>query len=241
MLVAAAVCPHPPLLVPQVAAGAAPELDGLRAACDEAVRRLARARPQTIVVVGGAETSRGYDATARGDLRPYGVDVPCGGRPDGERLPLSLTIGAWLLRRAGLGPGRHQAVGFDAPPTECLRLGGRLAGSAPRVGLLVMGDGSACRTEKAPGYFDERAEPYDAEVARALAHADAAALAALDPGLSGELRAAGRAAWQVLAGAAGDGAFDAELLADQAPYGVGYLVASWVRAQTPGCSRRSAP
>jgi hypothetical protein len=55
VLVAGAVCPHPPLLVPELAGGAAPELDALRAACDEAVRRLLAARPDLVVVVGAAE------------------------------------------------------------------------------------------------------------------------------------------------------------------------------------------
>jgi hypothetical protein len=202
------------------------------------VRRVIAAGPDLIVVVGGADGTRAFGPEARGDLRPYGLDLRFGGRPDGPSLPLSLTIGAWLLHRApgrSVDPVRYQAVAFDAPPAECARLGERVAGPPPagggrRVGLLVMGDGSACRTQKAPGYLDERAAPYDAEAARALGRADAAALAALDPGLSRELQAAGRAAWQVLAGAAGAGGFDAELLADEAPYGVGYLVASWARA-----------
>lgn len=90
-----------------------------------------------------------------------------------------------------------------------------------------MGDGSACRTVKAPGYLDERAEPFDAEAARALGAADTAALAALDPGLARELQAAGRAPWQVLAGAAEGAGLSGALLYDEAPYGVGYLVAAW--------------
>ncbi len=52
MLVAAAVCPCPPLLVPEVAAGAAPELDPARAACLDAVGVLAASRPDLLVVVG---------------------------------------------------------------------------------------------------------------------------------------------------------------------------------------------
>jgi hypothetical protein len=71
-------------------------------------------------------------------------------------------------------------------------------------------------------------------VAHALGKADAAALAALDPDLSRELQVAGRAAWQVLAGAAGGDGFSAGLLADEAPYGVGYLVAAWSRSDH-GC------
>jgi hypothetical protein len=95
------------------------------------------------------------------------------------------------------------------------------------VALLVMGDASACRSVKAPGYLDERAEPFDAQVARALGAADTAALAALDPGLARELKVSGRAPWQLLAGAAEHAGLSGALLYDEAPYGVGYLVATW--------------
>ncbi len=77
------------------------------------------------------------------------------------------------------------------------------------------------------GYLDERAEAYDAAAAQALAAADTEALAALDPVLSAELLAAGRAPWQVLAGAARGAGLTARLRYDDAPYGVGYFVASW--------------
>jgi aromatic ring-opening dioxygenase LigB subunit len=142
-------------------------------------------------------------------------------------LPLSLTIGRWLL---GERPALYRGVAEDAPAESCARLGTELAGLAERVALLVMGDGSACRTERAPGYLDERAEGFDAGVARALAEADTGALAGLDATVAAELRAAGRAPWQVLAGAARGARFTGELLADEAPYGVGYLVASWARS-----------
>jgi hypothetical protein len=242
VLISAAVCPHPPILVPALAAGAAPELDGLRAACDEAVGRLRARDADALIVVGGAPATHAHGAGAYATLRPYGLDWTSPVDPadgyGGEALPLSLTIGYWLLARHGLAAdARYQSVAFDADPAACLRLGAELAGSAARVALLVMGDGSACRTEKAPGYLDERAQGYDENVARALGKADAAALAALDPGVSAELQAAGRAAWQVLAGAAtgaspagapsAGAASAAALLADEAPYGVGYFVASW--------------
>ncbi|WP_024934620.1 hypothetical protein [Actinomadura welshii] len=230
MLVAAAVCPHPPIIVPEMAGEAAPELDALRAACDRAVRSLSGC--DVLIVVGGGTETRAYGPDAYATLRPYGLDWTSPGEPEdgAEALPLSLTIGHWLLRRQGVEAGaRYQAVAFDARPQECLTLGAELAGSGERVALLVMGDGSAARSEKAPGYLDERALPHDRRVARALGHADAAALAALDPGVARDVQAAGRAAWQVLAGAAASGAFSGELLADEAPYGVGYLVAGWSR------------
>ncbi|TDB90413.1 hypothetical protein E1264_05210 [Actinomadura sp. KC216] len=220
-----------------MAGEAAPELDALRAACDEAVRPLLGG--DVLIVVGGAPETRSYGPDAYATLQPYGLawTSPDDPKDGAEALPLSLTLGRWLLDRQNAGGGdvRYQAVAFDASPAECLALGRDLAESSGRVAMLVMGDGSACRSEKAPGYLDERARPYDAGVARALGDADAAALAALDPGLSREVQAAGRAAWQVLAGAGGadgggPGRLTGRLLADEAPYGVGYFVAGWSRA-----------
>ncbi|MFI0354664.1 class III extradiol dioxygenase subunit B-like domain-containing protein [Actinomadura sp. 9N407] len=229
MLIFAAVCPHPPLLVPEMAGEAAHELDGLRAACEVAVRRLKAAvgTDGVLYVVGGDIATRAHGPEAVGSLRPYGLgDEPV----DGPVLPLSLTIGSWLLKGED---ARFQSVAYDTPAEDCLKLGRELAESAERVALLVMGDGSACLSEKAPGYLDPRAEPYDALVTEALGRGDAHALRDLDPMVSQELQAAGRAAWQVLAGAAQDAAqdpaqgYEAELLAYEAPYGVGYFVATW--------------
>src|SRR5262249_5202360 len=117
-------------------------------------------------------------------------------------------------------------VDRSASVSECARLGGQLA-RGPSVGLLVLGDGSACRTLKAPGYLDPRAEPFDSSVTKALGEADPAALLALDPVLGTELTAAGRAPWQVLAGAA-TAPFQGNILFDAAPYGVQYTVATWL-------------
>ncbi len=61
-------------------------------------------------------------------------------------------------------------------------------------------------------------------VAAALAEADTEALLGLDPALSAELMVAGRAPWQVLAGAAeaGGGSWRGDLGYVAAPYGVTY-------------------
>ena len=124
-------------------------------------------------------------------------------------------------------PVRLHATAFGAPTSTCLRLGAEIAARESRVALLVMADGPACLSPQAPGYFDARAEPYDADVTAALADADAGRLARLDPDVSADLLVAGRAAWQVLAGAAGDGSYRGRLHGAAAPYGVSYLVASW--------------
>jgi hypothetical protein len=231
VLVAAAVCPHPPLLVPE-AMGAAGRARGgpigeVRAACDLAVAALAAAGPDLIVVVGGAEASAEYDGPAAGGLREYGVSFAVGtGEPV---LPLSLTIGAWLLRRSGCAaPVALRAVARATPVAGCLRLGAEIARQAPRVAVLAMGDGSARRAAaRVEGAADPEAESYDAEVAAALAGADPARLARLAPSLDDELLVAGRAAWQVLAGAADGRRLRGHLRCAVAQYEVSYLVASW--------------
>jgi hypothetical protein len=236
-LIAAAVCPHPPLLVPELAAGAAAELAGLRAACDAAVRRLGHARADRLITVGSARETFTADDVHYGSFAPYGI------RDEFPDLPLSLAIGGWLLRRCGFDnwPVKGQAVATGTSATECAALGSELARTAERVALLVMGDGSACRGIKAPGYDDPRAEAYDKGVAAALATADVDALLGLDEQLSAQLMVAGREAWQVLAGAADERWLEAaptgcaapgrrwtaDLSYEDAPYGVAYFVANW--------------
>ena len=265
MLAAAAVCPHPPVLIPAVmgSAGAGPEFGELRAACTAAVRALLLARPDLLVVVGGGPADGTYAWPAAGSMRAFGVPWATG--PGEPVLPLSLTVGAWLLAEAlpamdlpatdpaatdpaanglpanGLPamdpaavslPALHvRAVAAATPPDGCLRLGAQLAALAPRVAMLVMGDASARKAAGVHGAADPDAERYDAGVAGALGAADAGALARLDPGLDAELMVAGRAAWQVLAGAAASPepgqVLRGQLRFAAAPLDVSYLVASW--------------
>jgi hypothetical protein len=229
------------MIIPALAAGAAAELDGLRAACDEAVRRLLAAGPAGLWIIGSGTATSAYSYPFRASFAPWGVPVEARlGEPpdipgtDGPVLPLSLAVGVWLIRRALDAGAVSRAttwfagtIAADATPVECAALGQRIARSRSRLALLVMGDGSACRGEKSPGYADPRAEPFDAAVGKALANADVEALLALDPALATELLAAGRAPWQVLAGAAAGGQWRGDVLYDAAPYGVSYPVASW--------------
>jgi hypothetical protein len=226
-VVAAAVCPHPPILVPELAFGAATELDPLRAACLAAIDLLAPA--DALVVIGsGAVTGERYDASAGGSFGPYGApQVRVGfGQPV---LPLSLLVGAWLLEQSKAAGLRRTSITVAAgeSPARCADLGRDIAQGNDRIGLLVMGDGSARRSDHAPAHLHPRAEIFDSTVANALRDPDLDVLAALDPDLATVLQAAGRAPWQVLAGALASTSLAGELLYDAAPYGVGYFVAGF--------------
>jgi hypothetical protein len=231
MITAAALCPCPPLLIRELT-GQAEILPELRAACAAAVARLTAAAPDVIAVAGPDEGTGRWPAEGELDLAAYAPALGTAARASRgtaarPALPLSLGIGARLLDEAGYRGARAcYGIGAQAAPAECLRVGAQIAASAPRVALLALGDGSARRSASAPGYLDERAGPFDAAVEQAVRDGDLAGLARLDPDVAARLLAAGRPAWQVLAGALGPATRPrTEVLYGSAPLGVTYLVA----------------
>jgi hypothetical protein len=239
--VAAAVLPHPPLLVPELAGAAAPELDPLRAACRHALEAVVGAAGHTILVGDGPVWGL-PEPSAAGSFRPYGAEVEVAlpalagldlpGLPVPARLaelPLSLAVAAHLLAGLDRPPARLSAVTVPASlgPGAAAAVGRVLANQpAGPVGVVVLGDLSACRSERAPGAFRREAAGFDASVADALRTGQLKRLLDLDPALAADLVVAGRVPLQVLAGAFRDGqAVSGRVLYEDAPYGVGYLVA----------------
>ncbi|TIC88519.1 hypothetical protein E8D34_05655 [Nocardioides sp. GY 10113] len=112
---------------------------------------------------------------------------------------------------------------------------GRSQAHDPISGVLVVGNGSAKRTEKAPGHLDERAEAFDDALLAAVRTLD---FSAIDADLAAELWAdveAMRCLPELVArGSGGDAdgnvSGPAEILYRDAPYGVAYCVARWAPA-----------
>jgi hypothetical protein len=239
VIIAAALCPAPPLLARELT-GADPVLPELRTACLDATAALLAASPDLVAVVGVAAQTRHWDSRRRLDLGPYAPalrSAPIGtgeadGDPEGRApIPLPLGLGGRLLDQAGYRASRAlHSVSDQASAWDCAALGAQLATAAGRVALLVMADGSARRGVKAPGHLDERSAPFDEAVERAVRAGDMARLLALDADLARELMATGRPAWQVLAGALAGRQPTCDILYSGDPFGVAYLVASL----TPG-------
>jgi hypothetical protein len=98
--------------------------------------------------------------------------------------------------------------------------------SGDHTAYLVVGNGSACRSEKAPGHLDERAFGFDESLDKALRTPDREALTALDDALGAELWAGnvpGLCALGDLLEGAGPAVVD---YADD-PFGVQYWVMRW--------------
>lgn len=192
-----AFIPSAPLLLP--ALGGGPE--DLRSACLQAISVLCG----DVVVLGGASPTGWRTGTV--DATPWGA----AGVAAAEPLPLPLAVGSALL-----GDRPHRLLAVVGTPVVL----------PPDSNVLVVGDGTARRTEKAPGYYDPRAEPLDTQVAEALRDGRPGGLA-LDEELAADLLVAGAAVWRTVAASVAEPA-SAELLYAAAPFGVGYAVATWI-------------
>jgi hypothetical protein len=208
----AAVCPQAPALVPAVGQRIAEELADVRAAALEALGAVIVAGPDRIVVVGASDRSGSWDESAGGTFRGFGPDVRAGGAD--LVLPPSLTVGAWLLDAAGWSGPRAYVT--EAPT------------SRSADAWLVMADGSSRHRRLAPEWSDPDGRAFDADVAKALAAGDPAALASLDVDAAGKYGAAGIEGLVALGNAMQGADIVANLRCDGAPFDVGYWVADWL-------------
>lgn len=116
-----------------------------------------------------------------------------------------------------------------ADDAQGVRIGEALLGRTSTTGgadVLVLANGSARRTEKAPGHLDDRAAGFDQQMGDLLARGDVTGLAQLDTGLAAELLACGLDGFAQLADA---GLEVNEVWTEHAddPFGVMYWVVRW--------------
>lgn len=225
MITAVALCPHPPLLFRELS-GRADVVAPLREACLNAVEFVTRTSVERVVIVGGADDSRVWDPRLKPDVRRFGST----GTRETTGLPLSLGVGTRLLEGAGWrGPVDLVSIAWDASDEQVRRSADQVSAGEEPIALLVLGDGSARRGERAPGYLDERAFAFDAATGRALATGDVQALLGMDRELADELMVGGRAAFQVMATVVHReaGSHTAKVFYQDDPFGVMYYVTTW--------------
>lgn len=216
-----AFVPSPPFLLP----GFQPPAD-LLAACTSAVASLG----PDVTVLGAAPSSGLQSGTV--DPTPYGV----AGTPAEDPLPLALAVGRHLLGR----DAQLYGAAADVDPGDLRRTVGD-------GDLLVVADGTAMRSEKAPRHFDARAEAWDAELVTAISHGQPLGLLELSAHLGAELHCRSLAVWACLARAGqvpwglepgwhadASPRWTTEVLYDGAPFGVGYVVATWTPVPDEG-------
>ncbi|KAA1418313.1 hypothetical protein FE697_021055 [Mumia zhuanghuii] len=209
MIVAGAVCPAPPLLLPELA-GQEDVGRELREVCVRAVTDLLAQRPDVVVVV-----------TVEDPVRSPSLP---------QRVAEMLLSGALDAVAAADRPRvEHLVVPADADTSDIEKLAGPLLERTDDVAILVLAEGSARRTEKAPGHLDPRASAYDEVTRAALETPDPAALLAQDVELADALLAAGHRALVLLAAATQSAAPSpvGDLRWADDPFGVMYFVVVW--------------
>jgi hypothetical protein len=226
VLSAIAIIPSPPVIVPELATGAATELADLR----DAVFAAASALPDRWVAIGAGPRDDVVEPQAVGTLAGYGADVRVmlapGSSGTPSRLPLCALITGWV--RAQVSPLASAEVrsyadghGVDAALARGRSLRAEIDAEVDEIGVVVVADGAHTLTPPAPGGFDPDSIPVQAALDDALASGDVSALTRLPEGI------VGRVAYQVLAGLAEPAPRSASELYRGAPYGVGYFVGVW--------------
>jgi hypothetical protein len=226
VLSAIAIIPSPPVMVPELAGGAAVELADLR----DAVFAAAAALPERWVAVGAGASDDVIGPRSEGTFAGYGADVRVtlapGVAAPPSRLPLCALIAGWVRSQVNpLATAEVRAYaddqGVDAALTHGRRLRAEVDAAVGDVGILVIADGANTLTPPAPGGFDPYSVAAQAALDDALAAGDVAALTRLPAGI------VGRVAYQVLAGLTEPAPGSASELYRGAPYGVGYFVGVW--------------
>jgi hypothetical protein len=229
VLSAIAIVPSAPVLVPELASGAADELADLR----DAVLAAAAGLPERWVAVGVGSVDAVIGADAVGTFAGYGVDVPIalgqGSAGVPSELPLCALITGWVRGRVNLRARAEVRVyAHDHPVDAALAFGRTLRAeideAVDAVGVLVVADGAHTLSPAAPGGYDPDSVPVQAALDDALAGGDVAALGTLPAGVIG------RVAYQVLAGLAEPAPASARESYRGAPFGVGYFAGVWVPA-----------
>jgi hypothetical protein len=226
VLSAIAIVPSAPVLVPELASGAAAELVDLR----DAVFAAAAGLPDRWVAVGAGSVDTVIGPDAVGTFAGYGADVPVAFAPGRagapSELPLCALIAGWVRGRVSPRVRAEVRVyahdhGVDTALARGRTLRAEIDEAADAVGVLVVADGAHTLNPAAPGGYDPDSVAVQAVLDDGLARGDAAALATLPVGV------VGRVAYQVLAGLTEPAPASARELYRGAPYGVGYFAGVW--------------
>ncbi len=147
--------------------------------------------------------------------------------PVAELRVSATNVVAALTKGAGevsiLGSDRY-AGSVGRSLLEAAEFTGRVTRDAPVA--LVMANGSAKRSQRAPGYLDERAFDFDDAVDLAIRSGDPQRLATLDAELGTQFWASGIDTLRDL-GQALDGQWRVSVPYADAPYGVLWWVGAW--------------
>ena len=179
----------------------APEV---RSAALDAIQRMIDAGVDEVIVLAEADRDGLFDSTAPWGLHRIGGLHPFSeaGAVFDQLLTMPLAIGASMLRDAGwTGTTSFHALERTMSADAAAEVGRGLGATPRSVGLLLLGNGSACCTEKAPGSFHPQAETFNATLLTVIRQGDRAAMMELSAHDTADQLSDVRVPLQVFAGA----------------------------------------
>lgn len=227
-IVSAALVPAAPVLVPGVSGHTVPAQE-VRAATLEAIQRMIDAGVEEVIVLAEADRDGLFDSTAPWGLHRIGGmhTVNEAGAVFDQPLTVSLAIGASVLRDAGwTGTTSFYALERTMSADAAAEVGRGLGTTKRSVGLLLLGNGSACCTEKAPGSFHPQAETFNATLLTMIRQGDRTAMMELSAHDTADQLSDVRVPLQVFAGATSGHRFRGSITFADEFAGVNYICAT---------------
>ena len=202
-IVSAALVPAAPVIVPGLSGHTMPAPE-VRSAALDAIQRMIDAGVDEVIVLAEAVRDGLFDSTAPWGLHRIGGLHPFSeaGAVFDQLLTMPLAIGASMLRDAGwTGTTSFHALERTMSADAAAEVGRGLGTTKRSVGLLLLGNGSACCTEKAPGSFHPQAETFNATLLTVIRQGDRAAMMELSAHDTADQLSDVRVPLQVFAGA----------------------------------------
>lgn len=255
-MVFGAVCPHPPLLVPQVGGDRLKEVSKSKRALEEISLRIKAKNVDTIVIVtphgavGQAAVPVYTGHVFEGNFAQFGQSRPNYSFKGDPELGLAVVkdtqlasaCSETLLDHGVLVPLHYSyaagikkpllpiAVAF-MPLSKLFEFGKSLAKTADRLGrniaLIASADLSHRLTTDAPAGYSPRGKEFDDKLVALVENYNVSGILKFDPDLAED--AAQDALWSlaILLGALDGKNARPEVLSYEGPFGVGYLVAAF--------------
>ena len=222
MLIAAAVCPPAPLLLPGVEGRQRLGAEVSSSALASVVALVESSAP-TVVVLAEDEGEPPRPDQPLGTWRYGGPQA----RPEsGVALPLAFAVAMAMLTEARFtGEVRLVPLPASMTPEHAAAVGRELAADGD-VAVLIVGNASACSTPRAPGAFREDAEEFNDAIVHAVRTLDPHSLMGVSSEAARDQLSDLRLPLQVLSGALDGARFASDIHYADAPAGVYYVCAA---------------
>jgi len=176
LLVGAVLIPAAPALVPALG-GSHHAANRAHQAVMSVLAQLLEQRPDEVLVVAEGTTTGEWGGSSSWSLERFGGLAKHREATSQSVLPASLAVGAALVTEGGWrGPMRFMSLPAAVTAIQAREVGREISGRSVRLGLVLLGNGSARSTEKAPGALHPDSEAFNRQLHEMVISGDVEAM-----------------------------------------------------------------